>query len=190
MRKVKNESAQTIARRIVNNPKREAAARKEYQELRRVAIKRIQRARLEGDLLKEEIPLPSSALMDTVDLAKALSAVKKFLNSKRSTAAGRRDTRRKEVESIRGLGYEGVTERNVDLFNQFMELWERKYVQNTPEGKKMLMDSDYAAEIFDALSPKFSDKTNKSAMSRMFNDYLRGQGREDLIAKPEKRGRR
>ena len=72
-------------------------------------------------------------------------------------------------------------EKNVDLFGVFMENFRRKYELDTPEGKRLLMDSDFALEAYDAISEKFTSKTNARSMSRMFNQYLRDEGREDLI---------
>lgn len=176
----KPETVQAIQRRIARGAKSEAAVRKEYAELRKIANKRIERAGRElGNMPK--FPTTKEMRGDAVNLAKELREVKKFLSSPRSTAAGRAETARKRVATLQGLGYTGVTERNEGLFNQFMEIWRRKYETITPEGRKMMMDSDFAVEIFDSISERFTDRTNSQSMGRMFNDYLRGQGMESLI---------
>ena len=157
------------------------AARKEYARLRKIANKRIMRAQNAGDLLDVENFPETRGIDDTGDLAKALVAVKKFLESKQSTAAGRKEVARGRVEKLQKLGYENVTIDNEKLFNEFMEMWRVKYQMDTAQGRKLTMDSDFAAEIFDKISERFTNRTNKSSMSRYFNDYLRATGREDLI---------
>ena len=157
------------------------AARKEYARLRKIANKRIMRAQEAGDLLDVEAFPETRGINDTGDLAKALVSVKKFLESRESTAAGRKAITRERVEKLQAMGYETVSVDNAKLFNDFMEMWRVKYQLDTSAGRKLTMDSDFAAEIFDRISERFTNKTNKSAMSRYFNDYLRSTGNEDLI---------
>lgn len=157
------------------------AARKEYARLRKIANKRIMRAQNAGDLLDVEAFPETRGINDTGDLAKALVSVKKFLESRESTAAGRKAITRERVEKLQAMGYETVSVDNAKLFNDFMEMWRIKYQLDTSAGRKLTMDSDFAAEIFDKISERFTNKTNKSAMSRYFNDYLRSTGNEDLI---------
>lgn len=157
------------------------AARKEYARLRKIANKRIMRAQNAGDLLDVEAFPETRGINDTGDLAKALVSVKKFLESRESTAAGRKAITRERVEKLQAMGYETVSVDNAKLFKDFMEMWRIKYQMDTSAGRKLTMDSDFAAEIFDRISEKFTNRTNKSAMSRYFNDYLRSTGNEDLI---------
>lgn len=157
------------------------AARKEYARLRKIANKRIMRAQNAGDLPDVEAFPETRGINDTGDLAKALVSVKKFLESRESTAAGRKAITRERVEKLQAMGYETVSVDNAKLFKDFMEMWRIKYQMDTSAGRKLTMDSDFAAEIFDRISEKFTNKTNKSAMSRYFNDYLRSTGNEDLI---------
>lgn len=157
------------------------AARKEYARLRKIANKRINRAQNAGDLLDVEAFPETRGINDTGDLAKALVSVKKFLESRESTAAGRKEITRERVEKLQAMGYETVSVDNAKLFNDFMEMWRIKYQLDTSAGRKLTMDSDFAAEIFDRISERFTNRTNKSAMSRYFNDYLRSTGNEDLI---------
>ena len=175
-------NVQAMLRRLTRG-KGEAipAARKEYARLRKIANKRIMRAQEAGDLLDIEKFPETRGINDTGDLAKALVSVKKFLESKQSTAAGRKEVARGRVEKLQKLGYENVTIDNEKLFNEFMEMWRVKYQMDTAQGRKLTMDSDFAAEIFDKISERFTNRTNKSSMSRYFNDYLRATGREDLI---------
>lgn len=175
-------SVQKVARAITKHGG-EAKIRKAYAELRKVANKRIQRAQKTGALMDETLFQKTSEIEkgDVERLAKAYSNVLKFLNSKRSTAEGRRASAKKTAKTLTDLGYEGITEKNVDLFNTFMENFRRKYEIDTPEGKKLLMDSDFALEAFDAISERFTSKTNARSISRYFNDYLREQGLESEI---------
>ena len=175
-------SVQALMRRL-SRGKGEAipAARKEYARLRKIANKRITRAQNAGDLLDVEAFPETRGINDTGDLAKALVSVKKFLESRESTAAGRKEITRERVEKLRAMGYETVSVDNAKLFKDFMEMWRIKYQLDTSAGRKLTMDSDFAAEIFDKISERFTNKTNKSAMSRYFNDYLRSTGNEDLI---------
>lgn len=186
-RQIKAETVQQIQRRLSgrNAAARQAEARREYAELRKIATKRIKRAQAVGELLDEPLPIKTGDIPknDAGALAKAIRSVQKFLGSKRSTAAGRAETRRKTVETMKQLGYENIDERNAKLFGDYMEMWRRKYEQDTPDGRRMLFDSDKAVEIFDEIAERFTDRTNSRSMSRMFNDYLRAQGREDLIVR-------
>lgn len=175
-------SVQAVMRRLTRG-KGEAipAARKEYARLRKIANQRITRAQNAGDLLDVETFPETRGIDDTGDLAKALVSVRKFLESRESTAAGRRAITRERVEKLKKLGFETVTVDNEKLFKDFMEMWRVKYQLDTSQGRKLTMDSDFAAEIFDKISERFTSRTNKSAMSRYFNDYLRASGNEDLI---------
>lgn len=180
IREFTKRSVQTIMREI--NRHGTKGIRAEYAELRKIANKRIARAQKTGALSDlEPFPTTKSLGSDTERIAKAMSSVLKFLSGKKSTARGRAETRAKTVKSLEKIGYDGITEKNVDLFGQFMENFKRKYELDTPEGKRLLMDSDFAVEVFDTISEHFTSKTNARSMSRMFNQYLRDEGREDLI---------
>lgn len=171
------------AARAISKRGGEAKIRKEYSRLREIANDRIKRAQRNGELMEEDVfgSLREIRKGDTERLAKAYSNVTKFLNSKRSTEYGRAEIRQKTVESLKNLGYEGISTGNVDLFGKFMENFRRKYETETPEGKKLLMDSDFAVEAFDAISERFTSRTNSRAMSRYFNQYLRDEGMEEWI---------
>lgn len=181
-----NRTVQALMRRL-SKGQGEAipAARKEYTRLQKIANKRIMRAQAAGDLLDVELfpQTRSIGKQDVGNLAKALVDVQKFLKSERSTAKGRKEIVRRKVEKLQKMGYESVTVDNEKLFSQFMEMWRVKYQLETAQGRKLTMDSDFAAEIFDKISERFTPKTNKSSMSRMFNDFLRASGLENLIVK-------
>lgn len=181
MAKIERKTVQSISRGIKRD-KGFAKARREYAELRKIANKRIQRAHADKQLKDVDIfPTTRELVHDKAKFAKTYSMLTKFLTDKRSTAAGRAEISRKRANTLTDLGYEGVTPDNSRLFDDFMENFRRKYEEETPQGKKLLMDSDFAVEAFDHISERFTGKTNVRAMSRMFNEYLRKQGREDLI---------
>lgn len=179
---IQRRTTQSVAREIKAHGTKKIRA--EYAELRKIANKRIQRAQAQGEL--SDVPLfktTREVSSDLSRLAKEYSAVTKFLTSKKSTAAGRAESKRKTVKSLKEIGYENVSERNVDLFNSFMENFRRKYEMDTPEGKKLLMDSDFALDVFDRMVDDFTPKTNVRVMSRMFNNFLRSNGMADYIVK-------
>lgn len=180
-REFEKRSVQNISRQI-RSKRGYKEAKVDYTELRKIANKRIERAH--GDeMLKdiERFPTLKEMSGDKAAFAKTYSQLTKFLSGKRSTERGRREISIKRAEKMTELGYEGVTPDNSRLFDDFMENFRLKYENDTPQGKKLLMDSDYAVEIFDSISERFTEKTNVRAMSRMFNNYLREHGREDLI---------
>ncbi len=185
-----NRTVQSVMRRLSRGNGAEIpAARKEYAALRKVANKRIKRAQQAGDLSTEEL-FPETRTIgkeDVGNLAKALVDVKKFLKAERSTAKGRKAIAARKVAKLQALGFESVTVDNEKLFSDFMEMWRVKYQMETAQGRKLTMDSDFAAEIFDKISERFTPKTNKSSMSRMFNDYLRAIGQEHLIVKKKRK---
>lgn len=188
-----NRTVQSVMRRLSRgNGVEIPAARKEYAALRKLANKRIKRAQQAGDLLTEEL-FPETRTIgkeDVGNLAKALVDVKKFLKAERSTAKGRKVIAARKVAKLQALGFESITVYNEKLFSDFMEMWRVKYQMETAQGRKLTMDSDFAAEIFDKISERFTPKTNKSSMSRMFNDYLRAIGQEHLIVKKKGKKRK
>lgn len=171
-------SVQALARKIENNS---GQWRKAYTKMRDIEVKRIKRAQAKGELMDVPLPPKLKELDNPVDLARAFKQTGKFLESKRSTAAGRREIAQQTVDALKESGIKNVEASNLKQFGKFMELFRKKYTINTPEGKKMLMDSNRAAEIYDEISERFTVKTNASAMSRAFNRYLRETGDEDLI---------
>ena len=181
-----NRTVQTLMRKLSHGKGAEIPeARKEYANLRKIANKRIARAQAKGELMDVEFfPKTRDIGKEQVGyLAQAMISVQKFLRSERSTAKGRKEITKRKVEKLNRMGFENITVDNEKLFNDFMEMWRVKYQTETAQGRRMTMDSDFAAEIFDRISERFTPKTNKSSMSRMFNDYLRSHRLESLIVK-------
>ena len=128
----------------------EAEARKEYQRLRRIAQKRL--ARFVGtqyedtDIYKNRAikkPFkPSSELESVRDLQAALSDVRGFLDSERSTISGMKRIDRKTIATLHKDGYTFVNMTNIKQFGDFME------AARLQAGKKM-QGSDRVAEMYD-----------------------------------------
>lgn len=133
----------------------EAEARKEYQRLRRIAQKRL--ARFVGtqyedtDTYKNRAikkPFkPSSELKDVRSLQAALSDVRGFLDSERSTISGLKRIDKKTVTTLQANGYTFVNMGNIKAFGEFME------VARIKAGRRMFA-SDRVAEMYDAAERK------------------------------------
>lgn len=133
----------------------EADARKEYRRLRRIAQKRL--ARFKGTQYEEtEIyknraikhPFkPSSELKDVRSLQAALSDVRGFLDSERSTISGLKRIDKKAVSTLQANGYIFVNMGNINAFGEFMEAARIK------AGRRLLA-SDRVAELYDAAERK------------------------------------
>lgn len=133
----------------------EAEARKEYQRLRRIAQKRL--ARFEGtqyedtDIYKNRTikhPFkPSSKLKDVRALQAALSDVRGFLDSERSSITGLKRIDKKTISTLHANGYTFVNMGNIKAFGEFMEAVRIK------AGRRMFA-SDRVAEMYDAAERK------------------------------------
>lgn len=133
----------------------EAEARKEYRRLRRIAQKRL--ARFEGtqyeetDIYKNRAikhPFkPSSELKDVRSLQAALSDVRGFLDSERSTITGLKRIDKRTVATLQANGYNFVNMSNIKAFGEFMEAARIK------AGRRMFA-SDRVAELYDAAERK------------------------------------
>lgn len=150
------------------------AKRKEYSRQRDIARKRILRAQAKGELLNAEIPPKLSEIKSGRQLAKELQQVEKFISSPYSTSQGRAEMKEKRMEGYRKAGYTNVTESNEQKFQKFMNHMIKKYTMDTPEGKKLLHDSDTIASFFDEMveEDKVHDNTRLSDLVRMFNRWV------------------
>ena len=133
----------------------EAEARKEYQRLRRIAQKRL--ARFEGTQYEDtevyknraiKHPFkPSSSIKDVRSLQAALSDVRGFLDSERSTITGLKRIDKRTVATLQANGYTFVNMSNIKAFGEFMEAARIK------AGRRMFA-SDRVAELYDAAERK------------------------------------
>ena len=133
----------------------EAEARKEYQRLRRIAQKRLGRfvgtqyedtETYKNRAIKKPFK-PSSELESVRDLQAALSDVRGFLDSDRSTISGLKRIDKKAVSTLQANGYTFVNMDNIKAFGEFMEAARIK------AGRRMFA-SDRVAELYDAAERK------------------------------------
>lgn len=148
--------------------------RQEYSRTRDIVRKRIMRAQAKGELLNQEIPPKLSELSSGRQISKELAAMEKFLGSQWSTAAGRAELKEKRIEGYKKAGYTNVNQTNEQKFSRFMNHMIKKYTVDTPEGKKLLHDSDTIAGFFDELveNDKVHENTRLSDLVRMFNRWV------------------
>ncbi len=126
----------------------EREARREYQRLRRAALKRI--ARLEESEYKSDYIVkhgkdrfsPSSQIVSLSALSRSLSDVRHFLESPQSSITGRRETEARTIKTLRVHGYDFVTKDNFKQFGEFMDAARMK------AGGKLL-SSDRVADLYE-----------------------------------------
>ena len=159
--------------------------RAEYTRLRDIARKRILRAQAKGQLLDVELPLTLKEIDAQIKAAgqsatagraisKEKTSLKKFLQSERSTESGRRNIDRKRLEGYKKAGYTNVNESNEQKFAKFMKHMIKKYTMDTPDGKKLLHDSDTIAEFFDKMEEddRIHENTRLSDLVKMFERWV------------------
>ena len=180
----KQTTVQQLMRRALRGQSEIKAMRAEYSELRKIANKRIKRAQAKGELMDVEQFQTTKSIMigadSNVNLVKSYNEVVKFLNSKRSTAKGREEIRKKTRETLQKLGYQGITEENDKLFGEFMNEWRAKYEQDTTVGKKLFGDSEQAAEFFDRISERINRgeiDRNAVGIRRLFDRWVKSRER-------------
>lgn len=177
-------TVQDVRRRLTRSNNAELkAVRAEYSELRKIANKRIKRAQAKGELLDVEQFRTTTEIMKSENpiknLAYAYSQVIKFLRSETSTAAGRKTVQQRRLKTLETLQYTGIQENNIKQFQEFMEQWRIAYQMNTTLGKRLLVDSDQAAEFFDTFYERIKkndEKTNATKIMRIFRRWLERQG--------------
>lgn len=131
----------------------EKEARREYQRLRKAALKRI--ARLAQSEYKSDYIVkhgkarfsPSSQIVSLSALSRMLSDVRRFLESPQSSITGRRETEARTIKTLRAHGYDFVTKDNIKQFGEFMD------VARMQAGGKLL-SSDRVADLYDAAERK------------------------------------
>lgn len=180
----KQTTVQQLMRRALRGQAEIKEMRSEYSELRKIANKRIKRAQAKGELMDVEQFQTTKSIMSgadsNVNLVKSYNEVVKFLNSKRSTAKGREEIRKKTRETLQKLGYQGITEENDKLFGEFMNEWRAKYEQDTTVGKKLFGDSEQAAEFFDRISERINRgeiDRNAVGIRRLFDRWVKSRER-------------
>lgn len=121
--------------------------RAEYQKLRRIALKRIQRiekSKYGPTPLTEKYRYlldPSTKLTDA-DLPYALMDVSNYLNAKTSTLTGLKKDLQSKIETFHRHKYNFVNEDNIMEFLEYMDEWRA-------EANSKLYTSEAAAELFE-----------------------------------------
>ena len=163
--------------------RQESEMRKQYTRLRDLEVKRIQRAQQAGYLSKG-VSIPTikeiRAAAATPDafkaaLASEYSRLSKLVESDSMRVGALREESSKRVETFQKLGYDFVTEENELQFGNFMGYMIDKYSTETPDGKKLLLDSDIIVEGFEYVQ-EHTKSSNHSTISRLFNEFLRLEG--------------
>lgn len=150
--------------------------RKQYTRLRDAEVKRVKRAQ-EAGYLKQGVYIPTLSEIgkEPADLVKEYARLSKLIENKSTRISGLREEASKRVKSFNDLGYDFVTEKNEKQFGEFMGYMIQKYSENTPDGKKLLLDSDIIVEGFDYVHER-TNSSNHSTISRLFNQFLREEG--------------
>ena len=150
----------------------EGEMRKAYTRLRDLEVKRIKRAQEAGYMSKGvEIPTLKQIGRDPAALASEYSRLSKLVESSSMRVGAMREESSQRVETFQKLGYTFVTEENELQFGEFMGYMIEKYSQNTPDGKKLLLDSDIIVEGFEYVQ-EHTKSSNHSTISRLFNQFL------------------
>lgn len=131
----------------------EKEARREYQRLRKVALKRIERlvqSEYKSDYIvkrgKDRFS-PSSQIVSMSALSRSLSDVRRFLESSQSSITGRREIEARTIKTLRSHGYDFITKDNIKQFGEFMD------AARIQAGGKLL-SSDRVAELYDVAERK------------------------------------
>ena len=103
-----------------------AELRKEYRQFRNEAKDRIRELKNAGygdsKLLQNKKYLQQNpSTMNKQELVDALSYTESFIHSKLSTVEGQQLQRKSAVEKFQDLGYENITESNINSFGKFMD---------------------------------------------------------------------
>ena len=121
--------------------------RKEYTRLRDIAQKRLKRLAAAGYKNAEvyqrnykHYPLLKN-IKSSSELAQRLSDLSRFIESRRSTVKGIKDTRNQALRTLHEHGYKFVTEENYGEFAEFMESYRNNMLD-------MEYDSGDAADLF------------------------------------------
>lgn len=166
---------QTLRRRVATESGLKEI-RRDYSRLRSAMQKRIKRAQASGYLEHGvDIPTLKDIGDDSAGLAAEYSRLSKLLQSSYGSVKGIKEAAQKRVETFQSLGYDFVTEENELQFGRFMGYMVNKYSEETPDGKKLLLDSDVIVEGFDYVAERTKSQ-NHATISRLFNDYLRQEG--------------
>ena len=158
---------------IKNKVITEKEARVEYHRMRKVIISRVrsfERAGLtDTETYRDLTDMPKlSEIKNRRELGKAMADARMIIERKRSTVRGFKEIRRENVNKLNEIGYNFITEKNIESFGRFMD-WYRK------GHEEELYDSQRVVSVFNA-SAKYKKSIN--AIKKKFDYYY--ENVEDL----------
>lgn len=141
--------------------------RKEYSRLRSIAQKRI------GRIEKSAIPFTKGArpyfskltnIVTERDLVREYAELSRFIESKSSTAKGRREQREKTIDTLQKRGFD-VDKNNYMQFLNFME-----WFKHSEYAAKYDSNSDIVQEVFDTASMKAGSREWKKLFKALVKE--------------------
>lgn len=145
-------------------------AKREYQALRRVAIKRMNRLSKSGVQNPVSIELPPASTLTPDQIQGQLLDVSTFLRDPRSFVTGAKQFEEKQLSAFEGSP---VIQRNLKQFGDFMSDMRRR-------AGGRLFDS---ARTRDAYEQTVSKGMRVSTLEKHFGDYLTDRDKAEKIAK-------
>ena len=160
----------------------EKELRKAYTYFRDIARKRIQRLEEYGYTKGAQyqrmkaLGLPVlKEISNRNQLAMYLQQVAFFVSTESSTVKGIKRIRKQKVDQFKEMGFEGITEKNIDEFLDFFE---------TAKGKAVRGSGD--PEITEAWNAGRKQKATPKQIKEDFDKYVEiANAKETEIAKPE-----
>lgn len=156
---------QSIKNKVIT----EEEARYEYMRMRKVLqsrAKSFENADLtDNETYRDIANIPKlSEIKNRRELGKAMSDAHRLLERKNTTVRGYKEVRREITNSLNEIGYDFITEKNVEAFGRFME-WFRKTREET------LYDSMRVAEVYNStVGHKASIEEVKKKFEYYFNN--------------------
>lgn len=160
----------------------EKELRKAYTYFRDIARKRIQRLEEYGYTKGAQYQRMKALGMPVLkeisnrnQLAMYLQQVAFFVSTESSTVKGIKRIRKQKVDQFKEMGFEGITEKNIDEFLDFFE---------TAKGKAVRGSSD--TDIAQAWNTGRKQKATPKQIKEDFDKYVEiANAKETAIAKPE-----
>lgn len=148
----------------------EKEARREYQALRRVALKRMQRLVKSGIQNPYTMELPPSSTLSADQISNQLLDVSTYLRDPRSFVRGARQFEEKQLSAFEGSP---VIQRNIKQFGDFMSEMRRRAGGRLP-GSERTRDA-YETTVSKGMRPK--------TLEKHFSEYLIDAKKAEQLAK-------
>lgn len=164
-------------------------AKKEYQRLRSIALKRLYR--FEGTEFtdtqmykKNKNRFKPSSQLTRRELNSALTDVHRFLSSSTSTISGMRKAKEKALATLQRHGYTGVTHSNFKSFGEYMQR-----AKATHLGR--YFDSERAAELFEEIAGEneMEEVLNPDEVLEAFHEFEKEEIRNRARVRRARRGK-